>query len=283
MLVTPEDNSLSKSTDKPTGSLAQELNSGTNNNQPDSTNSSENSNLVDQSSQPDKTPVKDSPLSEFSSTEDVLNSSPADDVSIKESLPQSLSTKLPPKRPKVLKNLAVAIVALVIVGGLCFGAYYIGKNHQKVIIKPPPTQPINLPPQAVVLTNCVVGRGKQYIIPKDIPNGPIYDVLNSKVIAVEYNLNIDQLFQNSDTFSNAILSVTKNYPVNHLSVEPATANAAAATNAAQPKPPTAPLNQTQAQQSGSSLQDIHLIMFMVSKSEANSITCADNGNQPVIN
>jgi hypothetical protein len=146
------------------------------------------------------------------------------------------------------------VVVVIIVAGLCTGAFFLGKHHEKVIVRSPAPQPINLPPQATVLTACVPGRGKQYIIPKDIPTGPIYDVENSKVIAVEYNLNIAQLLENSDTFSNAILDITRQYQVNHFSLVPATTSATSASNP-------------------SALTNFHLIMFMVSKSVSNAITC----------
>jgi len=106
-----------------------------------------------------------------------------------------------------------------------------------------------LPPQAVVVANCVPGRGKQYIIPKDIPVGPIYDVENSKVIAIEYNLDLAQVESNPDTFSNAIIGLTQNYPADHIILSPATTGANA------------------------SPSNVHLIMFVVTKAEANNITC----------
>ncbi|MHB1865345.1 MAG: hypothetical protein ACYCPS_04285 [Candidatus Saccharimonadales bacterium] len=212
----------------------------------------------------DGSPSKDPLLTNQNNGQVLPTASPP--IAEKEPLPThaSSSTQHQPTKSVMAKNLVKGLVLLVILVGFCTGAYYLGKHHEKVVVKAPPTQPINLPPQAIVLTNCVPGRGKQYIIPKDIPNGPIYDVENSKVIAIEYNLNIADLFQNSDTFSNAILSVTKTYPVNHLSIEPATTSlsSSGSTN----------------QNSQSSL-DIHLIMFMVPKSEADQVTCGPNTSQ----
>ncbi len=152
-----------------------------------------------------------------------------------------------------LRGIAKVVLLIIVIVGLCGGAYLFGKHHERVVVRAPSPLPINLPPQAVVLNACVAGRGKQYIIPKDIPTGPIYDVLDSKVIAVEYNLNIQQLFSDSDTFSNAILGITKNYSVDHFSLLPAGATSATSQ-------PTS----------------IHLIMFTVSKSVANAITCGNS-------
>ena len=151
------------------------------------------------------------------------------------------------------KFVILGLVLLIILVAVAFGAYTYGKGKAKTITTASSTttaaKPINLPPEAVVTSECTPGRGKQYIIPKDIPAGPIYDVKNSKVIAVEYVIGIKSLFTNSDDFSSKILTLTKNYPVDHLSVVPGI-----------PKP-------------GDTDQYIHLIMFVVSKDEANSITC----------
>jgi hypothetical protein len=156
----------------------------------------------------------------------------------------------PSQKPKLTlkKKLIYATTAVVLLAALS-GAYLYGRHNERVVIRPPALKPINLPPQAIVLSNCVTGRGKQYIIPKDIPEGPIYDVENSKVIAIEYNLDLAQVETNPDSFSNTILELTKDYPVDHFSLVPAT--------------PVA----------GQSLSNIDLIMFVVSKAASNSITC----------
>jgi hypothetical protein len=164
-------------------------------------------------------------------------------------MPMSTTSTQPTKKKRSLKFKIGVVLVVVLVGLAISAAYMVGKHNERVVIETPPPQPINLPPQAVVVANCVPGRGKQYIIPKDIPGGPIYDVENSKVIAIEYNLNLNDLESNPNTFSDAILKLTKDYPVNHFSIVPVT-----------PK-------------SGESLQSIHLIMFVVSKAESAKITC----------
>jgi hypothetical protein len=161
------------------------------------------------------------------------------------------SSTLP--KPKVKKSRFKLIVCLLIIVAL-FGAatttaFYIGKHKRIVVTAPVKKNPINLPPAAVVVAECTPGRGKQYIIPKDIPAGPIYDVKNSEVIAIEYVLGIKQLITNSDNFSSTILQLTAAYPVDHFNIVPV-----------QPKPTDTD-------------QYIQLIVFVVSKSEANSITC----------
>jgi hypothetical protein len=164
-----------------------------------------------------------------------------------------VTSPLPPK--PVVKKSRVKLIISVLVIVLLFGAsttaaFYIGKHKRIVVIAAVPKKPIDLPPDAIVISQCTPGRGKQYIIPKDIPEGPIYDVNHSEVIAIEYVLGIKQLFTNSDTFSNTILSLTNAYPVDHFSVLPVP-----------PKPTDTD-------------QYIQLIVYVVSKSEANSITCS---------
>lgn len=97
------------------------------------------------------------------------------------------------------------------------------------------------------------GLGKQYVIPKDIPNGPIYDVKNSKVIAVEYNYKAIDLFINPDRLSNTILPLTKSYQITNFTT-------------------------TIGDLKGGTAQDsqnvpVHLTIYVVSKAEAKSITC----------
>jgi len=153
------------------------------------------------------------------------------------------------KKSSWLKKLVLIFGLVLLFTGAITGAYIFGRQHERIVIKTPTLKPINLPPQAVVVANCTEGRGKQYILPKDIPLGPIYDVVNSKVIAVEYNLNINDIQSNPDSLSNTILKLARDYPVDHFSIVPVTPKA------------------------GESIANIHLIMFVVSKTEANAITC----------
>ena len=142
-----------------------------------------------------------------------------------------------------------ALVVLILLAVVAVVSYDKGKSHRIVVTAAPAVQPIKLPPQAIVTSACTPGRGKQYIIPKDIPQGPIYDVENSKVIAIEYVLSFSSLLQNSSAFSSTILHLTKTYPVDHFTLVP------------------------DASQASSSGQLVHLIMFIVPQSEADKITC----------
>jgi hypothetical protein len=134
------------------------------------------------------------------------------------------------------------------------GAYMYGKHGQKIIIRRPTPPPVTLPPQTIVVTDCVPGLGKQYVLPKDIPNGPIYNVVNSKVIAVEYNYKAVDLFVNPNRLSETIIPLTKNYQVDHFT-----------TSIGELKGGTT----AEAQQ-----VPVRLIMYVVPQAEADAITCA---------
>lgn len=262
MLVSPEDNSQSNQT-----SDNQDVHSDLPADEPQSANQD---NITDTPSLPSEMNGADNNTLSDSANAFAEPSTPP--ISSPASSPLTGDTTFPQpqnSKPKgSLTRVIGVVVALIVIVALCVGAFALGKHHEKVVIRAPQPQPVSLPPQAVVLTNCLPGRGKQYIIPKDIPNGPIYDVENSKVIAIEYNLNIEQLLENSDTFSNAILSVTKNYPVNHLSIEPAS------TSTPTSPPSSSSASAATASESEESAEDVHLIMFMVSKAVSNAITCS---------
>lgn len=149
-----------------------------------------------------------------------------------------------------LKVITTIMSLIILLGGVAALAYHEGQSKRLVVPAATVLKPIDLPPEAIVTAACVPGRGKQYIIPKDIPEGPIYDVEKGKVIAIEYVLGIQQLLSNSSAFSSTLLLLTKNYPVDHFTVVPVP-----------PEP-------------GATDEYVHLIMFVVSANEANSITCA---------
>lgn len=132
-------------------------------------------------------------------------------------------------------------------------AYFIGKHGQHVVYRIPTPPPVTLPPQAIVVKECVPGFGKQYVIPKDIPNGPIYDVYNSKVIAVEYNYKAVELFLNPDKLSKTVVPFSKNYQIDSFTTSIGELKAGSIEQA-QNVP-------------------IHLVMYVVPKKEAQKITC----------
>lgn len=158
-----------------------------------------------------------------------------------------------PKHKSRRKRFAWGLLFLIILVASSLGSYYVGKSNERVIIRAPIPPPITLPPQAVVVKDCVPGLGKQYILPKDIPNGPIYDVENSKVIAVEYNYKAIDLFTNPNRLSNTIIPLTKHYQLTHFTTVIGDLKGGTAADVQQ--------------------VPIHLTMYVASKAEAAKITC----------
>lgn len=167
---------------------------------------------------------------------------------------QAVAPKNGKKSPKLI---AVVIVLLILIGGAAYAGYAYGKSKagEKIVYKTPQAERIDLPKEAQVWEECVTGRGKQYIIPKDAPGGPFYDVKDDKVIAIEYKLGVKTLLSSSAEFSDTLLLLTKKYPVDHFTIVPVP-----------PKPTDTD-------------QYIHLVMFIVSKKEAESIKCSDTTNK----
>ncbi len=78
------------------------------------------------------------------------------------------------------------------------------------------TKTLSLPSDVSKLAECVPGKGEQYINPKDIPEGPIYNVWNGKIIGVEYMLDLKQvedknLIPNLSLFNTSYDHVDVNY------------------------------------------------------------------------
>jgi hypothetical protein len=153
-----------------------------------------------------------------------------------------------------IKTVLIFVLIIALLAGSSFGAFLYGKqtankaNDKKNAEAAAPKR-IDLPKETIVLNECVVGRGKQYIETKNIPVGPIYDVRNSEVIAIEYSLGVNGLLKNPEQFSQTLLALTTDNPVDHFDIV------------------------LQRPKAGDTDQMISLIMFVVSTDEANKITC----------
>jgi hypothetical protein len=161
-----------------------------------------------------------------------------------------------PKKPFMTKIQAAIILVVVLFVASNTAAFFIGKHGQQIIYRKPIPPPITLPAQAIVVNQCVPGLGKQYVIPKDIPHGPIYDVLNSKVIAVEYNYKAQDVFLDPNRLSNTIIPFVRNYQIDHFIT-------------------TLGLDQLKASSTLADAQSlpIHIVMYIVSSKDAAKITC----------
>jgi len=133
---------------------------------------------------------------------------------------------LPENRPELSQSKLVR--ALTVLVGVLFlatvglGFYRLGGGFSEDTEDILMSKGITIPKDATVAAECEAGRGKQYIRPKDIPMGPIYDVHDGKVIAVEYLVNPDELASKSEMFKDLDLP-TGSY--DHLSVIPVAAHA----------------------------------------------------------
>jgi hypothetical protein len=65
---------------------------------------------------------------------------------------------------------------------------------------------LEVPKNATIISECATGRGKQYVLPKDIPGGPVYNVWNNKVIGVEYMVGKDELLLQNKNYLNLPLN-----------------------------------------------------------------------------
>lgn len=147
-------------------------------------------------------------------------------------------------RKKVLLLLAV-LLFIGVAGALGYYAYKMIRmptHHTET----PAVATVTVPKDAIVTAECVAGRGKQYILTKDIPDGPIYDVVNGKVVAIEYLIGLADLLAKPEDFKNLILEEGQ---YDHLALVPTNPHA------------------------GMSEQHFHAIAYLVSVEEAKSITC----------
>lgn len=174
---------------------------------------------------------------------------PMDEVTaaLPPSTPSLPPSPTPPKKyTKLLASLGgiIAVIALAVGAGMWFGG---GPNEPQ---DQPRASSVTLPKEATVTAECVAGRGKQYILPKDIPIGPIYDVHQGKVIAVEYLAGQKELSEQSEMFANLALPQAE---FDHLAIVPTE--------------PHAGLDETH----------FHVIGYMIPASEVKKITC-DNSS-----
>lgn len=101
-----------------------------------------------------------------------------------------------PDSSRKFKRLLI-IICLILIIGLATGAGYIyGKRSVKTVsasntsLMSMAASLLKVPQGATIMEQCVAGLGTQYILPKDIPDGPVYNVYQGKVIGIEYMINL---------------------------------------------------------------------------------------------
>lgn len=142
------------------------------------------------------------------------------------------------------------LLSLGVAAALGYYLYGMLKQHNThPATTTPTTQTVSIPKDAIVTAECVAGRGKQYILTKDIPDGPIYDVVNGKVVAIEYLIGLAELLAKPETFKGLMLEKGE---YDHLALVPTNPHA------------------------GMAEQHFHAIAYLVSVDQASSITCSGN-------
>lgn len=173
--------------------------------------------------------------------------------------PASTVAQTKPDKPaKLGRKLFLIVIIFVLLVAASATSYIFGKRNERIVYRPPEQPLISLPPEATIMNECVKGAGKQYVIPKDLPTGPIYDVHNGKVIAVEYNYKAVTLLAEPTKLSDTIMPLTKNYKIDHFT-----------TSVAETKKSSLTLSEVQN-------LPIHVIFYVVPQAEADSITCSNS-------
>lgn len=108
-------------------------------------------------------------------------------------------------KPKLSALLVAAVAGLMLLIGLGAGfgvAQLAASKAEKPVALPAPQQTADkqlaVPEGATVIAECAKGRGKQYVLPENIPQGPVYNVYNGKVIGIEYMLGQQDVLNNKD-------------------------------------------------------------------------------------
>ncbi len=107
-----------------------------------------------------------------------------------------------PKRSKKMWLWAgIVIVVLAILAGGAFALYKFAHNRGYDQGKKDGQSPasaaadIKVPANATIISQCTEGEGTQYVLPSDIPHGPIYNMWHDKVTGIEYMVGQDELMK----------------------------------------------------------------------------------------
>ncbi len=156
------------------------------------------------------------------------------------------------------KKLLWLIISSLLLAAAGYGGYYYGARGKTDDAKKPAVQTtvqtVTVPKDATLTAGCVEGRGKQYILPKDIPNGPIYDVHDGKVIALEFLVASAQLTSTPDKFSALSLPSGAYDHLAVISVDP---------------------------HAGLAEIHFHVVAYLISRAEAKQITCQPGSSSDI--
>ena len=100
--------------------------------------------------------------------------------------------------------LGCLLIILLLLGLTNFASYTFGEHQGRILAhvianNDANTPPLQVPNGATIITQCAVGRGTQYILPANIPHGPVFNVYGGKIIGLEYMIGKDDL-SNDNSF-----------------------------------------------------------------------------------
>lgn len=101
------------------------------------------------------------------------------------------------------RSLCIIVIPVFFVGGYLLGntqGYASGKKAGQASMAT--NTELKVPAGATIVSQCEPGEGTQYIMPKDIPNGPVYNVWQNKVIGLEYMVGRDELVTDGKSYTN---------------------------------------------------------------------------------
>lgn len=172
--------------------------------------------------------------------------------------PDAVSEQTPdtptPKQPKPwMRIVLIIVVALLLVASMTYAAFAVGfsrghtagRNDQ---VAASDAIAIKVPEHATMVAQCAVGEGTQYVLPSDIPQGPIYNVWNNKVTGIEFMLAESKIAANK-TLDLAL----KNQKYDHIDVM-----------------------YEEAGHAGFTEPHYHIVLSMISYSDEQKITCDSN-------
>lgn len=167
-------------------------------------------------------------------------------VSEKPKTPAVGAGQAPKKQPHFVA-VSVLIAALIFFGI----GFWTGRNQGIASVKPTPTpvEPkIQVPANATIVSQCEPGEGVQFVEPKNIPGGPVYNVWQNKVVGLEYMVSKDDLINLNKDISNL---TTMGAKFDHMNI-----GFVSHGHAGFPTP------------------HYHIELFTIPESEANKIVCA---------
>ena len=109
---------------------------------------------------------------------------------------------LAPARPPFLKLASAGSVTIAVLVIVAFSAYNYGLSQGRghLANTAAPQTPIEVPQGATVISQCAVGRGTQYVLPSNIPHGPVFNVYQGKVVGLEYMIGVSDLAGNTSFY-----------------------------------------------------------------------------------